>query len=79
MASRAAFAGPIQSYCGQANCASKVRPTTEPPSCISGRQAIVSDFSENAETCIAVETDSKGVLKEVAAERVLRREADPAG
>lgn len=65
MASSAAFAGPIQSYCGQAYCASKVRPTIEPPSLISGLQAMASDFSENAETCIAVATDSNGVLRKL--------------
>ncbi len=59
------MAGPIQSYCGQAYCASKVRPTTEPPSGISGSSAMVSDFSENAETFIAVATDSHGVFRKL--------------
>ena len=76
MASSAALAGPIQSYCGQANCASKVRPTTEPPFCISGRQAMVSDFSEYAETCMAVATDSNGVFRKLPPSASCGREAD---
>ena len=40
--------------------ASKVSPTTEPPSVISGRQAVVSDFSEYAETCTAWATSGQG-------------------
>ncbi len=59
------MAGPIQSYCGQAYWASKVRPTTAPPSCISGSSAVVSDFSEYAETCMAVATDSHGVFRKL--------------
>jgi hypothetical protein len=45
-----AFATPIQSYFGQATCASKSRPTTEAPSLKSGWHAIVKDFKEYAET-----------------------------
>ena len=44
--SNAAFATPIQSYLGQATCASKSRPTIEPPLLINGRAAMESDLSE---------------------------------
>src|SRR4029077_20016658 len=47
--SRAALATPIQSYAGHAMVASKVIPTTDPPSPMSGRQAIASALSEYAD------------------------------
>ncbi len=48
--SRAAFATPIQSYLGQATCASKSSPTIDAPPLKVGRQAIASDFREYADT-----------------------------
>ena len=74
MDSSAALATPIQSYLGQATCASKVRPTTEPPRGISGSSAMVSDLSEYAETCTAVATSSHSLSRKL--KRALRAEGD---
>ena len=60
MDSRPALATPIQSYAGHATVASKVSPTTEPPSDISGRHAVASDFKEYADTCTAWATSDHG-------------------
>ena len=68
MDSKAALATPIQSYLGQATVASKVRPTTDDvrsSPVISGRQAMVSDLSEKADTCTAVATSSHSVLRKL--------------
>ena len=63
--SSAAFATPIQSYFGQATCASKSSPTTDAPSLNVGLQAIVSDLSEYAEMWTAVATSSHVVLRKL--------------
>ena len=60
MDSSAALATPIQSYAGHATVASKVIPTTEEPSDISGRQAMASDLSEYADTWTACATSGHG-------------------
>ncbi len=54
--------------------ASKVSPTTEPPRAISGLAATVSDFSEYADTCSAVDTSSHDAFRKSKA--ALGREAD---
>ena len=59
--SSAAFATPIQSYCGQATVASKSIPTTEPPELIKSLVAIVKEASEYAETWRAIATSSQEV------------------
>src|SRR5674476_959959 len=57
--SKAALATPIQSQIGHAYFASNVRPTTLPPSGISGRQACARALSEYADAGNAVATASQ--------------------
>ena len=59
--SRPAFATPIQSYAGHATVRVEGHPDhASRPRPISGRQAVVSDFREYAETCTACATSSHG-------------------
>ena len=63
MLSSADLATPIQSYTGQETVASKVSPTTEADGPNNGRQAMVKEASEYAETWTAVPTSLHGVDK----------------